>query len=72
MRGRGKLPTWLVRRGYSRRLKGCLAQRALRRRAVLAHAPPVRETAGEWKTGCGPFGGNVLPFPIRPRIAAIA
>ena len=66
MRGRGKLPTWLERRGYSRRLKRTFARRQIlrqvRRRARLRSD---RERAAP--VGRSPFGGNVVPFPVRVR-----
>ena len=58
MCGRGKLPTWLERRGYSRRLKRTFARRQVRRRSDRDDAPA---------SGNSLFGGNVVPFPIRVR-----
>ena len=65
MRDPGKLPTWLKRRGYSKRLKRVLAQRAARRRSVPACAPPAYALPGVRISR----GDNVVPFPVRMRAA---
>ena len=62
MRDRGNIPTWLERRGYSRRLKRLLARHAVRRRSRLRRPVPASQI---------PSGSNVVPFPVRPRVRAV-